>query len=52
MTVPSVGGAALTRTLAAFALFITVDYGYWAVLLLYMFERGGAALASATLIAQ
>jgi len=52
MRVPSVGGATLTRTLAAFALFITVDYGYWAVLLLYMFERGGAALASATLIAQ
>ena len=41
----------LTRVLFAWGLFITVDYGYWAILTLFMFDRGGATLASAALVA-
>jgi MFS family permease len=40
----------LIRVLIAWGLFITVDYGYWAILTLFMFDRGGAALASAALV--
>ena len=42
----------LTRALIACALFSLVEYGYWAAVLLYVFQEGGPALAGLVLLVQ